>query len=123
MKRITRQRKAIWEAIEESTRPLSPHELLAIANRQLPQLGIATVYRALNDLVVEGQLVPVQIPGQPPRYEKANLEHHHHFYCKTCGRVYDLDGCLLKPDYTSLPRSFTVEGHEITLYGTCDRCT
>ncbi len=33
-------------------------------------MGMATVYRNLKALVEAGQLVPVQISGEPPRYER-----------------------------------------------------
>ena len=43
MSRKTPQREAIREAIEAADRPLSPQEILELAQRAVPQLGIATV--------------------------------------------------------------------------------
>lgn len=120
-KRHTRQRAAIEDVFETTHRPLGPNEVLELARESVKHLGIATVYRALNDLVAEGILKPVELPGQPPRYEKADLKHHHHFHCQQCDKVFDLEGCLLKSDL-HVPPGFEVRGHEITLRGLCPDC-
>ena len=121
MERQTKQREAIWQSILSTQRPLSPQEVLTGAQSQIPRLGIATVYRTIKSLVKEGKVVPVPIPGESARYELAGLKHHHHFYCRTFGKVYELDGCLLANDF-SVPSGFDVHDHEVTLYGTCARC-
>jgi Fur family ferric uptake transcriptional regulator len=120
-KRTTKQRSAIEAAFEHASRPLSPHEVHGLAKEKVPNLGIATVYRALNNLVEEGTLRTVELPGQTSRYEKGDLGHHHHFHCTSCDRVYDLDGCLLKKEM-DLPKGFRVQQHDITLTGTCPDC-
>lgn len=119
--RQTRQRLAIEAAFDHTPRPLSPSEVLDLARADVPTLGIATVYRALNDMVDEHLLRTVELPGIAPRYEKAGLHHHHHFHCNTCDKVYDLDGCLLKNNL-NLPEGFEVTAHDITLSGTCPHC-
>ncbi|GGM91206.1 transcriptional repressor [Thermus composti] len=119
MERSTKQRRAIREAFLEAGRPLSPQEVLSLARRKVPSLGLATVYRTLKGLVEEGFLTAVALPGEPPRYEPAGQGHHHHFLCRRCGRVYELSGCGLKAD---LPPGFQAEGHEVTVYGRCPEC-
>ena len=69
MERATRQRNAIRSAVESADRPLSPAELYHAARTRLPRIGIATVYRAIRDLVEAGWLRPVEVPGEPARYE------------------------------------------------------
>ncbi|WP_105316663.1 zinc uptake transcriptional regulator [Thermus tenuipuniceus] len=120
MERSTRQRRAIREVFLEVGRPLSPQEVLELAKRKVPSLGLATVYRTLKGLVEEGFLTPVALPGEPPRYEPAGRAHHHHFLCRLCGRVYELLGCDLA--LTHLPPGFQAEGHEVTVFGRCPEC-
>jgi len=119
--RATKQRTAIRDAFTDASRPLGPGEVHEIAKQQVPRLGMATVYRALNELVAEGELRTVDLPGRVSRYEKADLGHHHHFHCTDCDRVYDLEGCMLKSDL-ELPEGFKVDHHDITLSGTCPDC-
>lgn len=120
--RQTKQRIAIEAVFEETPRPLSPAEVHELAGQTVENLGIATVYRALNDMVEEKILRVVELPGLSSRYEKSGLKHHHHFHCNTCDKVYDLEGCLLKNNL-NLPEGFNVISHDITLSGICPQCT
>jgi Fur family transcriptional regulator, ferric uptake regulator len=121
MQRDTRQRRAIRKAFREAGHPLSPQELLELAQEHVESLGIATVYRNLRSLQEEGWLEAVELPGEPARYEVAGKGHHHHFHCRDCDRVYEVEGCPgnLK-DVT--PKGFKLERHEFVLYGLCDAC-
>jgi Fur family ferric uptake transcriptional regulator len=121
MERNTRQRQAIHDAIAAARRPLLPQEVREAAQDAVPGLGIATVYRNLKALVEEGVLSAVTLPAENPRYELAGHRHHHHFQCTRCQRVVDVHAC---PGGLSrlAPAGFTVEEHELTLYGRCKEC-
>jgi Fur family ferric uptake transcriptional regulator len=120
MERSTKQRSAIREALETADRPLLATEVLALAQRIVPSLGIATVYRTLKALVDQESLQVVELPGENPRFEFAH-GHHHHFSCKNCGRVFDIHAC--PGDFTKIvPPGFEVSDHELTLYGRCAEC-
>jgi Fur family ferric uptake transcriptional regulator len=121
IERNTRQRAAILGAIQHARRPLSPSELHSLARSEAPALGLATVYRNIKVLLEEGVIREVDIPGEAPRYEEAHLGHHHHFKCRCCGRVFDIGEC--STDWSSLaPAGFSVDAHDITLYGRCAQC-
>ena len=121
--RNTRQKNAIRAAFEQAGRPLSPEEALLAAQRTVDGISVATIYRNINTLVAERWLSPVEVPGEPARYEVAGKGHHHHFHCQTCGRIYDLPGCALPSIVPTLPPGFTLSGHELFLYGACTTCT
>ena len=121
MDRNTRQRQAIRRTFEEADGPLSPQEVLPAAKFYAPGLGIATVYRNVKALVQDGWLESVALPGEPPRYEVAGKRHHHHFRCRTCDRVFEIDGCSTNLVQLT-PRGFRLEGHEVVLYGLCTAC-
>jgi Fur family ferric uptake transcriptional regulator len=119
--RDTQQRRAIRSAIEKADRPLSPREVLDQAEASSPGLGIATVYRTLKSGVEGGWLQAVELPGEAPRYETTGKQHHHHFHCRSCDRVYEIEGC--SDDLRNLtPPGFALEAHEIVLYGRCAAC-
>lgn len=121
MERATRQRAAIAEALRRANRPVSPRELLDEARTAVPTLGPATVYRTLRAMVEDGAAVTVELPGEPPRYELAHLGHHHHFRCRACDRVFEVEGC--PGDLAALaPAGFRVEAHEVLLFGRCAAC-
>lgn len=119
--RKTPQRAAVLDALHEARAPLSASEIHDAAARSVPGIGLATVYRALKSLVDGGEVVPVVLPGDTPRFEVADLAHHHHFHCRECGKVFEVEGC--PPNLARLaPRGFAVEGHELVLYGRCTGC-
>lgn len=121
MERSTRQRTAIRAVIDAAGRPLSPQEVLEEAQGEVPALGLATVYRNLKALVDEGEITAVTLPGDSARYESAEHGHHHHFQCMNCKRVFDVHAC--PGDLAQMaPKGFSVERHELTLYGLCDEC-
>lgn len=95
--------------------------MLEAAQADVPGLSLATVYRNLKQLMDAGEISPVSLPGESPRYEASHHTHHHHFQCLACQRVFDVHQC--PGDMAALaPAGFTVEAHELTLYGRCSDC-
>ncbi|MBI2685129.1 MAG: transcriptional repressor [Acidobacteria bacterium] len=122
MTRDTRQRRAIRAAFLSTDRPLDPNEVLELAAGEHSGLGIATVYRNIKMLLEEGWLTAVELPGEVTHYEVAGKEHHHHFHCRMCGKVFELNACL--PNVQQLaPQGFAVTGHDLLLYGSCRDCS
>ena len=119
--RQTRQRSAIRAAFEHTDRPLSPIQVLEAAQRNEKGLGIATVYRNIKNLLQEGWLSALELPGVMTVYERSGKKHHHHFFCDQCTRVFELSGCVEKIDRLA-GRRFRVRRHELVLYGTCADC-
>jgi Fur family ferric uptake transcriptional regulator len=119
--RNTQQRSAIRAALAQADRPLSPQEILDAARGDQPSLGIATVYRNVRSLVDEGWLQAVDLPAAASRYELANKQHHHHFHCRVCDGVFEIDDC--PGNLRDLaPAGFVPETHEVILYGLCVSC-
>jgi Fur family ferric uptake transcriptional regulator len=119
--RQTRQRSAIRSAFELADRPLSPIQVLDAAKKSAKGLGIATVYRNIKNLLEEGWLSALELPGATTVYERSGKAHHHHFFCDECSRVFELSGCIAKIDRLA-GRRFRVRRHELVLYGTCADC-
>ena len=121
MPKSTAQRRAIQATFDRTEHPLTPAEVLQEAQRDVPALGIATVYRALKELAEDGIVVSVDLPGEATRYERSGKKHHHHFHCRSCGRVFEAEGCTATL-HKLLPKGFTLESHEVVLYGRCSQC-
>jgi len=58
--------------------------------RELLTLSMTTVYNTLNAFLEQGLVSAVTITGTEVRYD-FNTSPHHHFLCKKCGRIIDID--------------------------------
>ena len=95
------------------------HELAA---NKIPRLGIATTYRHLKSLTHSQQIVAVDYPGQPPRYEWADGKDKVHFACRSCHKLFALEDTSEDKSPAKVPKGFKVQGFEIMLYGICPHC-
>ncbi len=122
MERKTKQREAVLQVLLTENRPLSPPEILDVAQALVPRLGIATVYRAIKEFLESGDVVSVDLPGEGQRFEIMGKRHHHHFLCRLCRKLYEVNGCPGTLDALPPPEGFLVEIHEILLKGICVSC-
>ena len=122
MKRNTKQGEVVLEVMRSAGRPLTPLEIHQRAIRKIPRLGIATTYRHLKALSESNQVVGVDYPGQPPRYEWADGQDKVHFACRSCDKLFALDDTTEDIPPAQAPKGFKVQGFEVMLYGICPEC-
>lgn len=129
MERNTRQREAVLSAIVTSGEALTPPAICERAKTEVASLNLSTVYRQLKGLEETGEILRVELPGQPARFEaRCTLKvaavdhHHHHFHCNACDRVFAIHKCP-GPMKNLVPRGFRVEHHDLTLHGRCSDCS
>jgi O-6-methylguanine DNA methyltransferase len=117
--RSTPQRRAMLGVFEGGrAEHLSAEEVYVRATRLLPDLSRGTVYATLAEFTEAGLLAALGTP-EPVRYE-INTDHHAHFRCRLCLRIFDLtiDGRIPKP----ISRGFRVERIDIHADGVCNEC-
>lgn len=115
--RQTRQRNAIKRVFREQRRPLGPKEVIALASEEVPNLGIATVYRNVKAMMEENELEPVEIPGQSPRYCLPEDRTPNLFVCEKTDRVFFLSDSTVRVTLLQQPDSCKVDRSEAILYG------
>lgn len=121
--RKTNQREGVFQVLKDSNGPLTPQEILERTQKITNNVGIATIYRTIKLLAETNKIVMVTLPDGQTRYEMAHLDHHHHFKCRACSKIFDLDHCPIEIGKNLLlPNGFSLEGHEITLFGLCAEC-
>jgi Fur family ferric uptake transcriptional regulator len=96
-------------------------------DRRLPDVGRATVYRALEQLEGLELIQRVDLGGDAAGYERVDPggHHHHHIVCEQCGRVVAFEDDGLEQAIVALAQrpDFNVSKHEVTLRGECTNCT
>lgn len=115
--RSTRQRHAIKHAFEQAKRPLSPKEIMDLSAHAVPNLGIATIYRNIKSMLEGGELMSVEIPGQPSRYYLPMPEKHPVFLCRSTNQAFFLDPKSVKIQLMGISQHFTVDHCEVIVHG------
>jgi Fur family ferric uptake transcriptional regulator len=92
--------------------------------RQPKGVGLATVYRALNDLSAAGVIDALPHGGAETCYRLCGAGHHHHLVCSKCHRVVELTDCRLGGwlGRASAAEGFLVTDHTLEAVGLCARC-
>ncbi|NLE75098.1 MAG: transcriptional repressor [Actinobacteria bacterium] len=122
--RLTRQRRAVLEAVGNAPTCLNAAELLAEARRYYPSVSLATVYRTLEVLDGIGGAERVHALGSRASFVPCPPKDHHHVVCRSCGRVADFEGCMVTAMAASVTEQtgFTVDSHFLELAGMCREC-
>jgi len=90
--RVTPQRRAVLETLEEWEGSFTVVELYDRARRAYPALALATTYRTVDLLRRAGSVRPLPGTGRPT-YVRCHSGHHHHLICLTCGSVEETEIC------------------------------
>lgn len=119
--KMTPQRRSIVDYLHTATNHPTAEEVMTAVNEKFPLTTRATVYNTLNWLKSAG-LIREVFEGGVTRFDP-NTSDHHHFICRICGRVEDVEGDLINGlDLQSLPVEQRIEHFEITLRGVCMLC-
>ena len=121
-RRITAQRMQVFEGVKGLDSHPSALEVFEAVKPRLPSISLATVYRNLHILRLEGLLREIHCDRGITRFD-SNLSEHYHFHCTSCQRVSDV------PSYSrEIERSFSektglhISGHHLTFQGLCNDC-
>jgi Fur family transcriptional regulator, peroxide stress response regulator len=120
--RLTPQRFAVLEYLTRASGHPTADQIAVEINRRFPRASRATVYNALKALRDAGLVREVATEEALTRYE-SNVEPHHHFVCRSCGKIEDVPpGALPAPAHVTLKGGHEVEKIEVTLRGLCGAC-
>lgn len=121
--RVTRQRRAVLDALADRPDAVSAQELYTEFRNGGDAIGLSTVYRALESLDEAGLLDAFQREGEQV-YRRCSPKHHHHLICIGCSRVEELEATLVEEwvSKVSEVHEFEVTGHRADIYGRCTAC-
>ncbi|MBO0860279.1 MAG: transcriptional repressor [Chloracidobacterium sp.] len=124
--RNTKQRQAIFEAIERFGGHLTADEIYRLVKRHFPRLSLGTVYRNLRLLVAQGGLRELDF-GMAVTYFETTKDSHYHLICRVCGSIADAD-IPVERDLQSVVGQarnlggFCIEEHRLDFIGVCAAC-
>jgi Fur family ferric uptake transcriptional regulator len=125
MARMTRQRAAVAQALEGSTDFRSAQQLHESLRATGDGIGLATVYRTLQQLAEGGEVDVLRNADGESVYRRcARREHHHHLVCRACGRTVEIDGPSVEEwaARVGAAQGYADIEHTVELFGTCAAC-
>ena len=118
MQRMTRQRAAVSDALEDLEDFRSAQQLHEILRTRGDNVGLATVYRTLQSLADGGDVDVLRTEEGENLYRRCERrEHHHHLVCRACGPTVEAWANQVGPSH-----GFVDIQHTIELFGTCAGC-
>jgi Fur family ferric uptake transcriptional regulator len=126
MKRNTWQREAVREALGSNAGFVSAQSLHSGLRGTGSPIGLATVYRALSELAVEGDADSLQSDQGEALYRACTPgQHHHHLICRNCGLTVELEADAVEAwaHQVAIKNGFTQPSHIVDVFGLCAECS
>jgi Fur family ferric uptake transcriptional regulator len=126
--RITPKVRAVLRLFFEQESVLDPFEVQVRLQKQFKGIGLPTVYRILESLANCGILLTAANAERQLRYylcRHIELGHHHHFICLKCGKVEEVNLCLMDEleKYVKRHLKAKVQNHLLQIEGLCAKCS
>lgn len=121
--KFSRQREAIMDYLRHTKDHPTADMVYTHVQMLYPNVSLGTVYRNLNLLVEEGEILRLPYGNDCDRFD-ANVMPHYHFVCNCCKQVLDLNTTSLEHINTLANVGFDgiVEGHQVLFHGRCPLC-
>lgn len=122
-RRNTKQKQIISSVFYSLYHPTA-NEVYEEVKKVCPQIGRATVYRFLNRLTLDGEISRIVLDENVVVYDK-NVIGHAHFFCKKCGKIFDVPFTEEIKDFTDkikITDEYCVENVGFFFTGLCSKC-
>ena len=123
-RRPSRQRSAVLALLEGLDGFRSAQDLHALLRQRGDSVGLATVYRALQALVDDGQVDVLRGDDGEASYRRCSTGHHHHLVCRSCGRTVEVADPPVErwAARMAAEHGFADVQHQLEVFGTCASC-
>ena len=98
---------------------LSAEDLYKKLLEQGDEVGVATVYRVLNQFDDAGIVTRHHFEGGKSVFELTHQEHHDHLVCLKCGEVIEFNDSLIEEQQNLIAAKYGIKltNHSLYLYG------
>lgn len=124
-RRPSRQRTSLRAYLSGQPAFRTAQEIHADLRDQGERVGLATVYRALQAMAIDGEVDMLRTPDGEQAYRVCDTErHHHHLVCRGCGVTEEVTDPPVQQWAAAVAREhgFTDVEHHVEVFGTCRRC-
>jgi Fur family transcriptional regulator, ferric uptake regulator len=119
-------RAAVVELLGGQSCCLTAQEIYDTLRDRRRPVGLASIYRTLDQLSSEGFVQKIELGAGTTRYEPVQPggEHHHHLVCDACGKVEAFADDRLERALHRVENEtgYRVAAHDVVLRGECSDC-
>jgi Fur family peroxide stress response transcriptional regulator len=122
--RITPQRYAVLNVLAKSPDHPSAESIHAELIDHYPTMSLATVYKTINLLKREGEVLELEFSDLGNRYDGKKPYPHPHVICTECGKIIDPSQLNLDEITSKMMEEtgFKILTHRLDFYGICPGC-
>lgn len=122
--RITPQRYAVLKVLVNSSDHPSAESIHAELIDHYPTMSLATVYKTINLLKQEGEILELEFSDLGNRYDGKKPYPHPHVICTECGKIIDPSQLNLNEITSKMMEEtgFKILSHRLDFYGICPDC-
>lgn len=101
---------------------ISAEDVYKILLDQHDEIGLATVYRVLNQFDDAGIVSRHHFEGGKSVFELSHKSHHDHLVCLRCGKVVEFEDDIIEERQLSVAKENKIKltNHSLYLYGECE---
>ena len=119
-------RAAVVELLGRQSCCVTAQEIYDQLRDERRAVGLASIYRTLDQLSSDGFVQKIELGAGTTRYEPVRLdgEHHHHLVCDACGKVEAFADDRLERALHRVENEtgYRVAAHDVVLRGACEDC-
>jgi len=122
--RITPQRYAVLSVLANSPDHPSAESIYAELTAHYPTMSLATIYKTINLLKREGEILELEFSDLGNRYDGNKPYPHPHVICTKCGKIMDPSQLDLDEITRKMMQEtgFKILTHRLDFYGLCPDC-
>ena len=120
--KVTLPRLKILEILQQpDNQHISAEDVYKLLIEQGEEIGLATVYRVLNQFDDAGILNRHHFEGGKSVFEISQKAHHDHLVCLKCGKVIEFEDPIIEERQEQIAKEHNIKltHHSLYLYGEC----
>ncbi|OZB05754.1 MAG: ferric iron uptake transcriptional regulator [Idiomarina sp. 34-48-12] len=120
--KVTSPRVKILEILKDpNNQHISAEDVYKILLEKNEEIGLATVYRVLNQFDDAGIVSRHHFEGGRSVFELSAKDHHDHLVCLTCGHVFEFEDDVIEQRQLQVAEANNIKltNHSLYLYGEC----
>jgi len=117
--KVTQPRKRILELLDEAgNKHVTADDIYRVLIQAGEDIGLATVYRVLNQFETAGLVVKHNFEGGQAYYELDSGSHHDHMVCVETGKVIEFSNEEIEKLQTEIAaqHGYKIEDHSLVIY-------